>query len=141
MLSFILVLFLTPNAQAQNKGGPSTDIYEQDAGETGLKSVTGKVRVVREVSDDVEVFFEGDKIKGAYTLPRGLQHYGTMLKSLEESKKANGPQVTITADDDKRIKTVELKGGGAATPGDYKFPSDPNKKWNFDEALESIKKK
>lgn len=137
MISLILVLFLAPNAQAQKV---STDIYEQDAAESGVKSMTGKVRVVREVSDEVEVFFEGDKIKGAYTLPRGLQHYGTMLKSLEESKKANGPQVTITADEDKRIKTVELKGGGTA-PGDYKFPSDPNKKWNFDEALESVKKK
>lgn len=135
MLSLILVLFLAPNAEAQNKGR-STDIYEQDASESTTKSVTGKVRVVREVSDEVEVFFEGDKIPGAYTLPRGLQNYGTMLKALEDSKKANGPAVTITADEDKRIKTVELK----ASSG-YQIPTDPNKKVDIDAALESIKKK
>lgn len=135
MLSLILVLFLVPNAEAQNKGR-STDIYEQDASESTTKSVTGKVRVVREVSDEVEVFFEGDKISGAYTLPRGLQNYGTMLKALEDSKKANGPAVTITADEDKRIKTVELK----ASSG-YQTPADPNKKIDIDAALESIKKK
>jgi hypothetical protein len=143
MLGLILVLFLTPNAEAQTKAR-GTDIYEQEAGESTTKSVTGKIRVVREVSDEVEVFFEGDKIPGAYTLPRGLQHYGTMLKALEESKKANGPAVTVTADEDKRIKTVELKGGSAGSAGSagtYKFPDDPNKKWDIDAALESSKKK
>lgn len=143
MLCFILMLFLTTDAQAQKRASPSTDIYEKDASENPTKSVTGKVRVVRDVSDEVEVFFEGDKISGAYTLPRGVQHYGTMLKALEESKKANGPSVTITADDDKRIKTVELKGasGSAGKGSDYKFPTDPNKQWDIDAALESIKKK
>lgn len=144
MLSLILVhlLVFAPNAEAQKKGH-STDIYEQDGAENTTKSVTGKIRVVREVSDEVEVFFEGDKIPGAYTLPRGLQHYGTMLKALEDSKKANGPAVTITADEDKRIKTVELKGAASSgsSAGDYKFPTDPNKKWDIDAALESIKKK
>ena len=141
MLGLVLVLFLIPNAEAQNKAR-STDIYEQDAGESTTKTVTGKVRVVREVSDEVEVFFEGDKFPGAYTLPRGLQHYGTMLKALEASKKANGPAVTITADEDKRIKTVELKAAASgSSAGSYKFPDDPNKKWDIDAALESIKKK
>jgi hypothetical protein len=67
-----------------------------------------------------------------------------MLKALEESKKANGPAVTVTADEDKRIKTVELKGGSAGSAGStgtYKFPDDPNKKWDIDAALESSKKK
>ncbi|MNK93291.1 hypothetical protein D3C87_1134430 [compost metagenome] len=135
MLSLVLVLLLVPNAEAQNKAR-STDIYEQEADESTTKSVTGKVRVVREVSDEVEVFFEGDKITGAYTLPRGLQNYGTMLKALEASKKANGPAVTITADEDKRIKTVELKAASG-----YQTPTDPNKKIDIDAVLESVKKK
>jgi hypothetical protein len=137
MLSLILVLLLVPNAEAQKKSARSTDIYEQDAAENTTKSVTGKIRVVREVGDEVEVFFEGDKIPGAYTLPHGLQHYGTMLKALEESKKPSGPAVTVTADEDKRIKTVELK----AASGGYQMPTDPNKKIDIDAALESIKKK
>jgi hypothetical protein len=58
MLGLILVLFLTPNAEAQTKAR-GTDIYEQEAGESTTKSVTGKIRVVREVSDEVEVFFRG----------------------------------------------------------------------------------
>ena len=147
MLSFILMFFLATDAQAQKKTVPSTDIYEQESSESTAKSVTGKVRVVREVSDEVEVFFEGDKIKGAYTLPRGIEHYGTMLKALEESKKANGPSVTVTADEDKRIKTVELKAaaatasGSASSGADIKFPTDPNQKWDIEGALDSIKKK
>ncbi|WII73668.1 hypothetical protein QJS83_07245 [Bdellovibrio sp. 22V] len=124
MLSFIMVLFLMGDAQAQSK--LNTNLYEQEPERDKTKSFAAKVRVVREISDEVEVFFEGDKAKGAYTLPRSAQHYGKMLKDLEKSKKAGGPSVKVTADEDKRIKSVEIN-----ESGDTRVPADPNKPWDF----------
>lgn len=125
MLSFILLLALSSDAQAQGKK-TNTSIYEQEAEEPKSESFSAKVRVVREVSDEVEVFFEGDTAKGAYTLPRSLQHYGSYLKTLEKSRKPGGPTVSVTADEDKRIKTVEANKAGGFQP-----PADPNQKWDF----------
>lgn len=125
MLSFMLILLLgSPNAQAQKV---NTSIYEQEADQQKTLSFSAKVRVVREISDEVEVFFEGDKAKGAFTLPRSLPRYGELMKILEQSRKPGGAPVSITADEDKRIKTVEATQGG----GGFQVPDDPNKKWDF----------
>lgn len=90
------------------------NIFEKDKPkEDGVKSFTAKVRVVREISDDLEVFFDSDKAKGAYTLPKGMQGYGAALQALEASKKT-GAAVTVTADDDKRIQEVKAAPGKPA---------------------------
>lgn len=131
MLSFILMLAMAGNAQAQNPPKAkkmNTSIYEQEAEEEKTESFSAKVRVVREISEEVEVFFEGDKAKGAYTLPRSLPQYGAILKTLEKSRKPGGPPVQVSADGDKRIKSVEAS---AAAKSTVIVPEDPNKKWDF----------
>lgn len=123
-----MILFLTGDAQAQSKK-INTSIYEQEAESEKSESFSAKVRVVREISEEVEVFFDGDKAKGAYTLPRSLSQYGATLKLLEKSRKPGGPPVSITADGEKRIKSVEAAQGGKG--GDFQPPADPNQKWDF----------
>lgn len=115
MLKIFVALFLVCSAQAQ----------EEDAEKT--KSFTAKVRVVRDDTDGMEVFFVSDKAKGAYTLLSSAEHYGKMLKDLEASKKPTGPQVTVTVDSEKRIKSVEINKNKSG----YQIPSDPNQKWDF----------
>ncbi len=112
---------------ARPKSQYNSNLYEQEEAKDDSKSFTGKVRVVRDISDDIEVLFEGDEIKGIYSLSRRRANFAAMLKALEASKKSGGPAVSITADSDKNIKSVELnKGGGGFVP-----PTDPNKKWDF----------
>lgn len=127
MLSFIMILFLAGDAQAQTPA-PSkkinTNLFEAEPEKEKSSSFSAKVKVVREESDGVEVFFEGDKNKGAYTLLRSTEHYAKMLKDLEASRKPTGTPVKVTADGDKRIKTVEK---GKVTEGS----GDPNKPWDF----------
>lgn len=117
MWCLILVLFLSSDAHAQRT--LSTDLYEQEKEEPKTKSFTSKVRVVREISDEVEVFFESNEATGAYTLPRSLPSFGKMLQDLEKSRKPQGPMVSVTADEDKRIKSVEVL---KSTPVDPKRP-------------------
>lgn len=121
----------TNTAQKKSKPGYNTNLYEADPGEDNSKSFSAKVRVVRDISDDIDVFFESDKAKGAYSLPRHSKNFSTMLKSLETSKKPNGPMVTVTVDADKNITSVQL--GAVPKEGERTFvvPSDPNKKWDF----------
>lgn len=88
----------------------NSNIYEKTKDE---KSFSAKVRVVREVSEDVEVFFDSDKAKGAYTLPKSMSGYAAALKALEDSKKT-GIAVTVTADDDNRIHAVQAGAAPAA---------------------------
>lgn len=126
MLEFLFVFILGgADAQAQRI---NTSIYEQEGDQPKTLSFSAKVRVVREISDEVEVFFEGDKAKGAFTLPRSLPRYGELVKILEKSRKPGGPPVSITADEDKRIKTVEATAKG---DGGFQIPEDPNQKWDF----------
>lgn len=121
MLSFILVLFMHCDAQAQTTKSPSkmsTNIYEKEEDKDESKSFTAKVRVVRDIGDDVEVFFDSDAARGAYTLPRNAAGYSQMYKDLEKSKAPSGPAVSVTADTDKRIKSVQLQSAPARDPSD-----------------------
>ena len=86
------------------------NIFEKEK-DTKLTSFSAKVRVVRDVDTDVEVFFDSDKAKGGYTLPRTLHNYAAALAALEASKKSGAP-VTVIADSEKRI--AEVKEGPAA---------------------------
>lgn len=123
MWCLLFVLFMSHDATAKEPVKSKTQLYEQEETVEKSKSFTSKVRVVRDISDDVEVFFESDEAKGAYTLPRNAQNYGTMFKNLEKSKGPKGPPVSVTADSEKRIQSVEIN---AATP-----EQDPNKAWEF----------
>lgn len=131
MLSLILTLLLVSDAQAQSSANSTKYFEAEEEPEKSdeSKSFTAKVKVVREESDGVDVFFEGEKAKGAYFLSRSVEHYGKMIKDLEKSKKPKGPTVAVTADKDKNIKKVELKKAEATS--DFKIPDDPNQKWDF----------
>ncbi|MNL12343.1 hypothetical protein D3C87_1332090 [compost metagenome] len=122
MLELLFVMLMSDSSHAQSKGKLNTSLYEAEEG--AEKSFTAKVRVVRDISDEVEVFFDSPKATGAYTLPRSAAGYAQMLKDLEASKKPKGPAVSITADEDKRIKTVQIN--KSAEP-----ERDPNKTWDF----------
>jgi hypothetical protein len=123
---FFLFTFST-KAQTTHTSSSRTNIYEQQAAKDESKIFTAKVRIVRDISDDLEVFFEGEVAKGAYTLPRQTKGYAAILKTLEASKKADGQSVTVTADKEKNISSVEAS---KAKPG-FIPPSDPNQKWDF----------
>ena len=137
MFHIILTLALiggTPakaqEAQAAKPKKNSTDIYEKEEDKADTKSFTAKVRIVRDISDDIEVFFEGNKATGAYSLSRNSANFAAMLKALEASKEPKGAAVTVTADSDKNIKTVEIN-KSSSNPGGWSIPDDPNKKWDF----------
>lgn len=116
---------------AKTKSQYNSNLYEAEATKEDIKSFTGKVRVVRDISEDIEVLFEGNDAKGIYSLSRTKANFAAMLKSLEASKKAGGPSVTVSADSDKNIKSVELNKGGGSAGSQFVPPSDPNQKWDF----------
>ena len=125
MLELLFVMLISDSGHAQNKSKLNTNLYVAEEG--AEKSFSAKVRVVRDISDDIEVFFESDKATGAYTLPRSLEGYATMLKALEASKKPGGGTVSVTADADKRIKSVQLN----QNKDSEKNLNESNKKWDF----------
>ncbi|WP_413293309.1 hypothetical protein ACLSU7_18160 [Bdellovibrio sp. HCB185ZH] len=122
MLSLLLLFSLANPSFAQSKiKKPNTHIYEAEPSEEKPKSFSAKVRVVRDISDEVEVFFDSDEARGAYTLPRKISGYATVLKTLQDSEKPGGPPVAVTADSEKRILSVE-KGASSSGSG-YKKKS------------------
>jgi hypothetical protein len=134
MLTLIASLLVSSASYAEAPTAKSRfDIYADEEAPEKAKDqrFSAKVRVVREIYDEVEVFFEGAKIKGAYTLPRSTPNYGAALKHLESSRKPGGPSVSVTADEDKRIKAVEIEQGTVSGKGGFSVPSDPNAKWDF----------
>ncbi len=146
MIQFILIAFIGGSpAHAQTvinpekvmteadkvqkpKSSYNTNLYEQEEPKDDSKSFTAKVRVVRDISEDIEVMFEGGDAKGIYSVPRRSKNFAAMVKALEASKKPDGPSVSITADADKNIKSVELN---KESHKGFVPPSDPNQKWDF----------
>lgn len=138
MLNFLmpLVLIYTTPAQAQSEKATSpkrpksqynSNLYEAEESKEDTKSFTAKVRVVRDISDDVEVLFEGDEVKGIYAVPRNSKNFAAMVNALEASRKKDGPTVSVSADADRNIKSVELN----KKQKTFTAPSDPNQKWDF----------
>ncbi|WP_413584708.1 hypothetical protein [Bdellovibrio sp. HCB274] len=127
MLSLILFLFLSDPTYAQSKK-VNTQIYDSESSAEKSESFTAKVRVVRDISDEVEVFFESDKARGAYTLPRKIGSYATVLKVLQDSSDPSGSPVSVTVDSEKRILTVEKKAGssGYKKKSEYDFGEIPD---------------
>ncbi|HWU43010.1 MAG TPA: hypothetical protein VN132_06210 [Bdellovibrio sp.] len=130
VLSILLITCHTLQAQTQGtkkKSSVNTNMYEAEEPKDTTKSFTAKVRVVRDISDDPEVMFEGDGASGIYTVPRRNKDFAAMLKKLEQSREPGGPSVTVSADEDKNIKSVDLN---KSTKG-FVPPSDPNQKWDL----------
>ncbi|MGZ3774387.1 MAG: hypothetical protein ACXVCY_12580 [Pseudobdellovibrionaceae bacterium] len=144
MSIFIASLFLIFHAHgaqtSSSKPGilMSENSQESDSENEKTKNFTAKVRIIREDTDGMEIFFEGDKAKGAYSLPQSVEHYAKKIKDLEESKKPTGPSVSVTVDSEKRIKKVEIQKSSGTNINGFKAPSDPNQKWDFGKIPENL---
>jgi len=97
---------VAPAEPAANKA----QIFEKD---DTTKSFTAKVSTVREISGEVDVFFEGDAVHGGFMLPSNAKGYATMMTDLVNSQKTGGQDVSVTADDQQRILTVRPSGSSS----------------------------
>lgn len=102
ILVFALSLCLPGISSAQSK--LNTNLFEKQEADTSL---SGKIKAIREVQEETEVFIEAKGNSGPYVLPQGLKDRAKMLKALQKSQKPGGPSVTISIDDQQRIKSVE----------------------------------
>ncbi|MGZ3745011.1 MAG: hypothetical protein ACXWRE_07000 [Pseudobdellovibrionaceae bacterium] len=100
---FALSLCL-PRFSVAQKSKLNTSLYEKSESET---SISGKVKAIREVQEETEVFIETKGNGGPFVLPQGISGRAKMLKSLQKSQKPGGPSVTLSIDDQQRIKSVE----------------------------------
>ncbi|WP_413557755.1 hypothetical protein [Bdellovibrio sp. HCB209] len=124
MLSFVILLLLSDPTFAQSKK-LNTNLYEAEKVEAKKENFTAKVRVVRDISDEVEVFFDSDKARGAYTLPRRIDSYAEVLKTLEDSAEPGGGSVAVTADSEKRILKVDKSSSRSGSGYKKKSEYDP----------------
>ena len=108
LLAFSLAL--PAFAEGPKKSKLNTNLYEQESKDT---SAGGKVKVVREVQGDTEVFLEGNGNTGPFTLPENIKNHANLIKILKDSQKPGGGSVTLSIDDQQRIKSVESSGGSA----------------------------
>lgn len=108
---FALTLFgRAPMALAEPKPVPkkgkfNTQLFENEGAGTTL---TGKVKVVREIREETEVFLDNPKgPSGPYVLPQNIKNRAALLKILHNSQKPGGSSVTISIDEQQVIKSVE----------------------------------
>lgn len=134
-IAFFLVLFHLP-VNAENSG--SSQFFEKDSDE---KQFSAKVKVIREISEDTEVFFDNPQAKGAYTLQQN-SNFGSNLTKLQKSMKSRGPRVTISADDNNYITSVEID---ESSYDDQRQPAsqnneDSNDPKNVDKEIDKLMK-
>lgn len=94
-----------PTASSATKKVLPKNFFE---GDSEGSNFSAKVKLIREIAGDTEVFFADDKLKGAYVLPSSHSQYGLYYNRLVKSSKDNGPQVMISADDNHNIVKVEF---------------------------------
>jgi hypothetical protein len=111
--TFMLIVPSLSSAQPPKKGKLNTNLYENESTDT---SITGKIKAVREVQEEMEVFIDNPKgNSGPYVLPQNIKNRAGLIKLLNKSQKAGGPAVTISIDEQQRIKSVEESEGSAKT--------------------------
>ncbi|MES3039336.1 MAG: hypothetical protein V4736_15615 [Bdellovibrionota bacterium] len=119
--AFLILIFsisLSSHALAEGPAAPaaakkpSKNIYER---ENDSKSFTAKVRVIREIQGETEVFFESSTASGTYYLPAAAKDYGLMKNRLRKSLAPQGPKVQVTADESDKINSVEIEEAPAKT--------------------------
>lgn len=104
-ITLLLILPSLSPAQTAKKGQLNTNLFEKESSET---SVSGKVKAVREVQEETEVFIDNPKgNSGPYVLPQNIKNRAAVLKILNNSQKPGGRSVTISIDDQQHIKSVE----------------------------------
>jgi hypothetical protein len=101
----------------------NSHLYEAD----DQGSISGKVKVLREIQEETEVFLDASKgSAGPYVLPQGLKNRAAALKSLRKSERPGGPTVTITVDEQQRITSVQENESSTTAPG-----GKPGEKWEL----------
>lgn len=114
------VAICTP-VQAENapkKPTTSAGVYESETERPKTKNISAKVKVIRDETDSVEVFFTGGEAKGGYNLYRSNPHFAEYLHRLEESRKPQGPKASvIVEEEDKKIISVESSSPAKKEPG------------------------
>ena len=100
------VLVSTPALSAgKKKSKASTQLFEQ---ETEGSSVSGKVKVVREIQEETEVFIDNPQgSSGPFVLPAAIKDRAKLMKILNSSQKHGGDTVVINIDAQQRITGVE----------------------------------
>lgn len=117
----------TPQASKVQATKMSRDVFEKEEDpDKQNASFSAKVKVIRQESDGVEIFFEGTKQKGGYLLLSSKKGYGKMLDALEKSRKPQGPSVSVQADPDQRILAVEIKESEGKNDGKIDFGTLPD---------------
>lgn len=104
ILTILILLLCLPGTSPAQKNKLNTNLYEKSESENSL---SGKVKAIREIQEETEVFLETKGHSGPYVLPQGIKNRAKLLKSLQKSQKTGGPSVTISIDDQQRIKSVE----------------------------------
>ncbi len=93
----------------KNKSKLNTQVFEAEGEQN---TFSGKVRILRDNTEDTEVFFENKKHPGPYILSEKLPSYGLFKARLQKSKKSGGPAVKVTVDND-HIKSVDIDGNAS----------------------------
>lgn len=112
-LFVVLASFASPSAYAASPKAKklNTQLYEQDSAGT---SASGKVKVVREVQEETEVFLDVKSgSSGPFILPQSAKNRAALMKMLTSSQKAGGSPVTLQLDDQQRILNVEESAGAS----------------------------
>ena len=96
----------TPAFSAEKKKSKmNTQLFEQEGEAT---SVSGKVKVVREIQEETEVFIDNPKgSSGPFVLPTNIKNRAKLTKLLNASQKPGGPSVVLNIDAQQRITHVE----------------------------------
>lgn len=100
-------------AASKAKKGLDAKIYEADRAE----GITAKVKTFKASRGDTLVYFEGLKKAGPYILSETIKDYTLLKNRLATSAAVNGPQVSVTIDEQDYIKDVTLMEPTAKTPG------------------------
>lgn len=86
-------------------GHAGTNVFEV---ENDASNFSAKVKVIRQNHGETEIAFDSDKYQGFYTLPENDKK-GEYEQMLEKSKKAKGPEVSVSVDSNRQITSVILK--------------------------------
>ncbi|MBC7370954.1 MAG: hypothetical protein H7326_05275 [Bdellovibrionaceae bacterium] len=104
---------LADKSADKKKSKISTQLFEHDGEAT---SVSGKVKVVREIQEETEVFVDNPKgSSGPFILPANIKDRARLIKLLNASQKPGGPPVELGIDAQQRITHVESSAKGAAS--------------------------
>ena len=125
LLLSLTFCFLGTTTQVLAQNG--TNIYEKEDEKKTLKTLTAKVRMASEENGGWSVYFEGDKNSGVFFLSSKLSQFGSFTNLIEESRKAQGPHLKVSYDEDKNIESI-VKTESPAVNLDI----NAVKKWDFE---------